>query len=279
MASGSTAWKEELTDASAWVGTPLFVDDGTQVVAGVFWDPYNIDRLPAPLGGRRARRGAGTASRRGPRVGRGDRRARRAVRPRPLRRSGDGGVRHHLLARTLHGSPDAVAACDWTTGTVGRRARRSPQRDATGAHGRLPARVLSGRGDERATAGSSPSTTSRGERRPRGHRRGERNGAPAPRPAGRPDRVGRARPRCRRLAAPGRRPADRGVGRRRRRAQSPRSTATTAAVTSPRSHRRAPPCCPPARTARCGSGRPATVARCGPIRGSATVGSRPRPAG
>ena len=48
--AGATSWQEELTDASAWVGAPRFVDDGTHVVAGVFWDPYNIDRLPAPLG-------------------------------------------------------------------------------------------------------------------------------------------------------------------------------------------------------------------------------------
>ena len=35
----------------------------------------------------------------------------------------------HLLVRTLHGSADAVAACDWAQGTIGHRARRSPQRE------------------------------------------------------------------------------------------------------------------------------------------------------
>jgi WD40 repeat protein/DNA-binding SARP family transcriptional activator len=112
-----TSWRFELSTLSAWVGSPLFADDGAHVVAGVYWDPYNRDRVPAlgrdelidepPPGDVGALVwDAGTGE---------------LVEQHDLGRCGGlvaGASDTHLLVRALHGPPDVVDACDWAGGTM-----------------------------------------------------------------------------------------------------------------------------------------------------------------
>ena len=129
LATDTTAWKVELDDASAWAGSPLFTDDGEHVVAGVFWDPYNRDRIPSLERG-------GTIENPPPDVvgiRMWDADTGELVEQYDVGRCGGyvaATSATHLLVRTLRGSASAVAACDWAQGTIGTELvdRRSGER-------------------------------------------------------------------------------------------------------------------------------------------------------
>ena len=119
LGTETTAWRFAVDGTESWVVSPQFTPlDGTHLAAGVFWDPHNGNRVPLL-----ERDGA-------------------IVEP-PVDRmgvyvwdSGSGALveRHdvgrcggypsaisatHVLVRTLHGSPDVIARCDWASGTLG----------------------------------------------------------------------------------------------------------------------------------------------------------------
>ena len=118
LATDTTAWKFELDETSGWVVSPRFTTDGEQVVAGVFWDPYNRDRVPTIERG-------GTIEPPPPdlvgiRVW--DAETGDQVEQYDVGRCGGypwAISDTHVLVRTLHGSAEAVAACDWRYGTLG----------------------------------------------------------------------------------------------------------------------------------------------------------------
>ena len=110
------SWKVELDDASAWAASPLFSADGEHVVAGIFWGPYNPDRVPrCERGGTTENPPAGVVGVRVWDADTGD-----LVEQYDVGRCGGYPTAisaTHLLVRTLHGSTEAVAACDWAQGT------------------------------------------------------------------------------------------------------------------------------------------------------------------
>lgn len=113
------AWSVDVGEsgaASAFVADPRFADDGTRVVAGVYWDPDSWRRVPVPFDGvdepRPELLGVHVWD-----AATGD-----VVERYDLGRCG--GVVNavsatHVLARTLHGSPDVLDRCAWREGTVG----------------------------------------------------------------------------------------------------------------------------------------------------------------
>ena len=113
------AWSVDVGEsgaASAFVADPHFADDGTRVVAGVYWDPDSWRRIPVPFDGvdepRPELLGAHVW----------DAVTGELVERFALGRCG--GVVNavsatHVLARTLHGSPDVLDRCAWREGTVG----------------------------------------------------------------------------------------------------------------------------------------------------------------
>jgi WD40 repeat protein/class 3 adenylate cyclase len=118
LVTDTTAWTFALDDASAWVVSPRFSPDGEHVVAGVFWDPHNRDRVP-PV----ARGGAiddpppGLV---GVRIWDAD--TGEPVEQHDVGRCGGYPVAisaTHVVVRTLHGSDAVLAACDWRYGTIG----------------------------------------------------------------------------------------------------------------------------------------------------------------
>lgn len=102
--------------ASAFVADPRFADDGSRVVAGVYWDPDSWRRVPVPFDGvdepRPELLGAHVW----------DAATGEVIERFDLGRCG--GVVNsvsstHVLARTLHGSPGILDRCAWREGTVG----------------------------------------------------------------------------------------------------------------------------------------------------------------
>jgi DNA-binding SARP family transcriptional activator/WD40 repeat protein/tRNA A-37 threonylcarbamoyl transferase component Bud32 len=129
LAADRTAWKFELDDASAWVVSPRFTPDGDHVVAGVFWDPYNRDRVATiERGGTVEDPPPGLVGIHMWDAGTGELVARYDV-------GRCGGYPSavsatHVLVRTLHGPAEVLAGCDWRYGTVGAELvdRRSGER-------------------------------------------------------------------------------------------------------------------------------------------------------
>jgi WD40 repeat protein/DNA-binding SARP family transcriptional activator len=118
LVTDTTTWKFELDAGSAWVGTPMFAPDGRHVVGGVFWDPYNVERSPT------LERGGTIEDPPADVVGLHlwDADTGALVERYDVGRCGGYPVAisaTHVLAHTLHGSPDAVATCDWALGTIG----------------------------------------------------------------------------------------------------------------------------------------------------------------
>ena len=116
------------TTRPAWAASPLFTADGEHVVAGVFWDPYNRDGSRGSSVVGRSRPAADLVG-----IHVWDADTGELVAQYDVGRCGGylGDLGHlHVLVRTLHGSADVVAACDWAQGTIGTELvdRRSGER-------------------------------------------------------------------------------------------------------------------------------------------------------
>jgi WD40 repeat protein len=144
LATDTTAWKFEIDETSGWVVSPRFTTNGEQVAAGVIWDPYNRDRVPTLARG-------GTIEPPPPdlvgiRVWDAD--TGELVEQYDVGRCGGypwAISNTHALVRTLHGSAEAVAACDWRYGTLGTELvdRRTGERRLLAQNSRFRGTALS----------------------------------------------------------------------------------------------------------------------------------------
>jgi WD40 repeat protein len=121
LATETTTWTFSVDEASEWVIEPRFTrTDGGHLAAGVFWDPYHEHRFP-----QLAREGMieePPVDRLGVHVW--DAATGELVEHHDVGRCGGYPTAisaTHVLVRTLHGSPDAIARCDWgdTNATLG----------------------------------------------------------------------------------------------------------------------------------------------------------------
>ena len=118
---------EDPTQGSAFLAAPFFTSDGEYVVAGVFWDPHNVLRFPAPVDGV----DQAPPDRLGAHIWDAD--SGRLVDRVDLGHCGGivaGLSDTHLLAKTLHGPAEVVRECRWADGTMGAELvdRRSGER-------------------------------------------------------------------------------------------------------------------------------------------------------